>query len=103
MWKFAGACLMLAACATAGGGLDRDTAPRATVRFEVSPADEPDAAFPAAANPKLPSADPLADAIRSRPGGSASAQVWLCIASDGHVQGLTLVRGSSLPAFDAAL
>jgi len=95
--------MLAAACATGGATLDRELGPHAAVRFEVKAADESDARFPAAKNPRLPSADHLADVIKSRLGGTASADVWLCVAPDGHVQGLSLVRGSSLAAFDAAV
>ena len=107
MQKFLGATLMfgtisLAACATGGAGLDRQATPRAAVRFDTTSVDS-DAVFPTAKNPQLPSANRMHGVILSELGGVASVDVRLCIAPDGHVQGLSLVRGSSLREFDAAV
>ena len=104
MQKFLGASLMisLAACATGGAGLDRQAAPRAAVRFDTTSVDS-DAVFPTAKNPQLPSANRMHRVILSELGGVASVDVRLCIAPDGHVQGLSLVHGSSLAEFDAAV
>ncbi len=104
MSKFAGVlCLLLAACVTGGAGLDRETAPRAAARFKAISVAATSPEFPVARNPQLPSADRISRVILSVVGESASADIRLCIAPDGHVRGLQLVRGSSLPAFDAAL
>jgi len=105
MQKFLGALMIgmsLAACATGGAGLDRQAAPRAAVRFDTASIDS-EAVFPTAKNPQLPSANRMHRVIQSELGGVASVDVRLCIAPDGHVQGLSLVRGSSLAEFDAAV
>src|SRR5262245_36776854 len=105
MQKFLGALMIgmsLAACAAGGAGLDRQAGPRAAVRFDTSSVDS-EAAFPTAKNPQLPSANRMHRVIQSELGGVASVDVRLCIAPDGHVQGLSLVRGSTLAEFDAAV
>jgi hypothetical protein len=94
---------MLAACATGGGGLDREAGTHARARFEITSVEDTDPAFPVARNPRLPSADRLTPVIWSELDGVASVEIQLCVAPDGHVQGLSLVRGSSLAAFDAAV
>ena len=93
--------MLLAACATGGGGLDRETAPRAAARLGTSI--DTSQVFPVAENPQLPSADRMHKVISSELGGVASVDVHLCVAPDGHVQGVSLVRGSSLHEFDAAV
>ena len=105
MQKILGALMIgmsLAACATGGAGLDRQAAPRAAVRFDTASIDS-EAVFPTARNPQLPSANRMHRVIQSELGGVASVDFRLCIAPDGHVQGLSLVRGSSLAEFDAAV
>lgn len=59
--------------------------------------------FPVAENPRLPSADRLSRRIRAELGEVASADVRLCVAPDGRVRRIELVRGSSLAAFDQAV
>src|SRR5262245_12743965 len=107
MSKFLGASLMfgmlLMACATGGGGLDREAAPHARARFEITSVEDTDPSFPMARDPRLPSADRLAHVIWAKLDGVASVEVQLCVAPDGHVQGLSVVRGSSLEEFDAAV
>jgi hypothetical protein len=95
--------MSLAACATGGGGLDRHAAPRATARFDTASIDDSDRVFPTAKNPQLPSANRMYKVIKSELGGVASVDIRLCIAPDGHVQGVSLVRGSSLAEFDSAV
>jgi outer membrane biosynthesis protein TonB len=110
MQKFLGAPLMfgmfamsLAACATSGGGLDRQAAPRAAARFDTSSIGDAERKFPTARNPQLPSVNRMHKVINEELGGVASVDIRLCIAPDGHVQGVSLVRGSSLAEFDAAV
>ena len=104
MSKFLAAfCMSLAACASGGAGLAREAAPHAAARFERASAADTSPVFPVAKNPQLRSADRIAGAIRSELGGVASADVRLCVAPDGHVRAVSLVRGSSLAAFDEAV
>lgn len=94
--------MLLSACAAGGAGLDREASPHSRARFEGTTL-ESDPAFPIARNPRLPSADRLASVIRSQLNGVASVGVHLCVAPDGHVQAVSVVRGSTLAAFDAAV
>jgi hypothetical protein len=94
--------MLLAACAAGGAGLDREASPHARARFEGVTLDG-DREFPIARNPKLPSADRLTSRIWSELDGVASVGVHLCVAPDGHVQAVSVVRGSTLAAFDAAV
>ena len=95
--------MSLAACATGGGGLDRQAAPRAAARFDTASIGDSERVFPTANDPRLPTASRMHKVIKSELGGVASVDVRLCIAPDGHVQGVSLVRGSSLAEFDAAV
>ena len=95
--------MLLAACATGGAGLDREAGPHARARFEVTSVEDTDPEFPVARSPRLPSADRLSHVIWSKLDGVASVDVRLCVAPDGRVQGLSVVRGSSLADFDAAV
>jgi hypothetical protein len=95
--------MLLAACATGGAGLDREASPHARARFEVTSIEDTDPEFPVARNPRLPSADHLSHVIWSKLDGVASVEVQMCVAPDGHVQTLSVVRGSSLADFDAAV
>src|ERR1041384_7361468 len=109
MQKFLGASLMfvlgmsLVACATSGGGIDRQAAPRAAARFDTRSIGDAEHEFPTAKNPQLPSVNRMHNVIKSELGGVASVDLRLCVAPDGHVQGVSLVRGSSLAEFDAAV
>jgi len=104
MSKLAGPfCFVLAACATGGAGVDRETGPHARPRVELAATDTTAPGFPVAHNPRLPSADRLSGVIRADLGGVASADVWLCVGGNGRVREVNLVRGSSLASFDRAL
>ena len=95
--------VLFAACATNATGVGRETAPRTNPRLEMTVTGATAHAFPAAHNPQLPSVDQISGESRTGLGEVASADVDLCIAPDGHVQGLKLVRGSSNTAFDQAV
>src|SRR6266516_1026751 len=101
--SFGAAMIVLTACATGGAGLDREASSHARARFEVTSVEDTDPEFPIARNPKLPSADRLNHVIWSKLDGVASVDVHLCVAPDGHVQAVSVVRGSPLAAFDAAV
>jgi TonB family protein len=53
--------------------------------------------------PSLPSADRLAPYIKAKLGDTANADIRLCIAADGHVTKIELVKGSTYKAFDNAV
>jgi TonB family protein len=52
---------------------------------------------------ELPSADRIAPWIRAHVGDRVSDQVRVCVATDGHVTSVRLVRPSSYSAFDNAV
>jgi TonB family protein len=83
---------------------DREMTSHAAPRLNMTvAAAEPARAFGAVTDPQLPSADRIARRIRSELGGIASADVRLCVAPDGRVSDVKLVRGSSYGDFDDAL
>nr|HEX4318966.1 TonB family protein [Kofleriaceae bacterium] len=53
--------------------------------------------------PSLPSADRIAPWIRDKVGNHVTADVRLCIAPDGHVARVEMVRGSTYAPFDRAV
>ena len=89
--------LMLGACATTGA-MAGEAAPPVKTELAVSAA-----ALPKAVNPRLPSADRNSTKIRAEIGDTATADLDVCIAADGHVLGVLLVKSSSSPTFDGAL
>ena len=104
MTKLAGLfCLLLAACATGALGVERETAPRAAPRIEMTAKTDTARVFPVAMDPQLPSADRMARQIRTELGGVASADVRLCVSPDGRVRKVELVRGSSFRDFNDAV
>ena len=104
MSKILGAfCLMLAACTMGGARIDRETAPRAAARFEAATAPDSAKVFPTARDPQLPTADRMRKVIRDELGTVASVDVRLCVAPDGRVQAIDLLRGTKLAAFDQAV
>jgi TonB family protein len=110
MSKFVALCpLLFTACATGGAGAgamrtDRETVSHAAPRLNMTvAAADPARAFPAVTEPSLPSADRMARRIRNELGGVASADVRLCVAPDGRVSDVKLIRGSSDGDFDDAV
>jgi TonB family protein len=59
--------------------------------------------FPAVKNPRLPSADLLSNKIREETGDVASADIRLCVAPNGHVNDIRLVRSSASNMYDRAV
>lgn len=100
--------IVLGACATTGlpgqpeHGRD---APHTGVRLDLTGAPETaDAVFPTITDPKVPSVDRMAHALRARYGtAELTAELDLCIAPDGHVTKLGLAKTSTYEAFDHAL
>lgn len=110
MMKPAAFCILLAACATGGAGaggirVDREAAPHAAApRLDLhAAASEGTRVFPVAIDPQLPSADRIGREIRGELGEVASAEIRLCVAADGRVHSVQLVRGSSLAEFNEAV
>jgi TonB family protein len=86
--------MLLAACATGGASAGR--APVAPVL--VTP--QGDLTL---VDPRLPDADRQLTEIREEAGDIVSALVNFCVAPDGHVERVKLLRRSSSPAFDMAV
>jgi TonB family protein len=102
------ALLSLSACATSGA-LDHPSDPTtgrgSSVQLDFSARGE-DAAqpvFPAAIDPRLPSADRVAPRIRQVLGENVTADVDLCVGGDGHVTSATVAKSSSNDAFDRSM
>jgi hypothetical protein len=101
---FAVSCLMFAACAGAGAmHLDRETSSHAAPRFKLIAVPDTSQAFPEAKQPRLPSADRISRQIRNELGDVASADVRLCVARDGRVARVDLVRPTRFVEFNRAL
>jgi TonB family protein len=101
------AALLLSACATTGtttGTLGTEPAHTGSrVKLDLVPHADASRMFPAAIDPRLPRADRLATQIRAELGDTASLEVRLCVAPQGTVQSVELLRGSSLAAFDQSV
>jgi len=100
------AVLLFSACATTGTPSTLGTEPARTgSRVQLDLAVHADAArvFPAAIDPRLPRADRLAHQIRATLGDTASLEVRLCVAPQGTVTSVELLRGSSNEAFDQSV
>lgn len=97
--------VVLGACATTGLPGERDAAPHTGVRLELTGTPEiADAVFPSVADPKVPTVDRMAHALRARYGATQlTAQLDLCVAPDGHVTKLALAKSSTYEPFDHAL
>lgn len=93
--------IMFTACATTTTPtLDRETHTRSHLHLDLVPHADAARVFPGAIDPRLPSADRVAHQIRATFGDTASIEVRLCVAPEGRVTSVEVVRGSSLPAFD---
>lgn len=88
--------VMLGACATTGTMAGEQTAPPVKTELAVSGTLK-------AVKARVPSADRNATKIRSEVGDVATADLDVCVAADGHVLGVLLVRSSTSPTFDGAL
>lgn len=86
--------IVLAACATGGASADR--APELPVL--VTPQGEL-----TLVDPRLPDADQRLTEIREEAGDVVSALVHFCVAADGHVDRVKLLRRSTSAAFDRAV
>jgi outer membrane biosynthesis protein TonB len=97
-------CLVFAACAGAGAmHLDRETSPHAAPRFKLVAVPDTSPAFPQARQPALPSADRIWRQIRNELGDVASADVRLCVARDGRVARVDMVRPTRFAEFNRAV
>jgi TonB family protein len=96
--------LMFAACATTGTPtLDRETHAGSRVQLDLVPHADATRVVPAAIDPRLPSADRIAHQIRAELGEAASIEVRLCVAPQGRVSSVEVLRGSDLAVFEQAV
>ncbi len=96
--------LMFAACATTGNPtLDRETHAGSRVQLDLVPHAVATRVFPSAIDPRLPSADRVAHQIRAELGEAASIEVRLCVAPQGRVSSVEVLRGSELAVFEQAV
>ncbi|MBA3465327.1 MAG: TonB family protein [Deltaproteobacteria bacterium] len=95
----------LGACATTGTStLDRE--PHSTgsrVHLDLAVHADAQRLFPAAIDPRLPSADRLAPQILAELGNRASIEVKLCVAPEGRVSSVEVLKSSTLTAFDQSV
>lgn len=104
--KTAVAALLLSACATTGTPSTLGTEPARTgsrVQLDLVPHADATRVFPNAIDPRLPRADRLATEIRAELGETASLEVRLCVAPEGRVTSVEVLRGSQLAAFDQSV
>lgn len=98
--------LLLSACAAAGSlGVDpqRSSPSSSAASLDLAAAPIAASAVPQVIAPRLPRADRIAHVIAARLGAEASVDVRFCVTPGGRIASATLDRGSSLPAFDAAV
>jgi TonB family protein len=93
-------CLLFAACAGVGANAVRvdgeiaSHAPRLAMTARM---------YPVGVDPRLPSADQISRKVRAELGEVASADVRVCVAADGRVREVQLLRGTALPEFNQAV
>ncbi len=93
--------MLLGACATTGTAtLDREAHAGSRVQLDLAPHADANRLFPAAIDPRLPSADRVAHQILAQLGDTASIEVKLCVAPEGRVSSVEVLRSSNLTAFD---
>ena len=96
--------ILFTACATTGTPtMDRETHAGSRVQLDLVPHADATRVFPSAIDPRLPSADRVAHQIRAELGESASIEVKLCVAPEGKVSSVEVLRGSNLAVFDQSV
>jgi TonB family protein len=96
--------ILLTACATSAGALNGDRSPRLGASIDLTPRG-PDTVrvVPTAIDAALPTADRIANQIRDELGTAPSVEAELCVTPAGRVASASLVRGTTMPAFDQAV
>jgi TonB family protein len=96
---------LLAACATTStpSMFDREAHSGSRVQLDLAPHADASRVFPAAIDPRLPSADRLAPQILAELGDAASIEVKLCVVPEGTVSSVEVLKSSSLPVFDQSV
>jgi len=95
--------LSLGACAAGGLAIDRESAPHAKARLDLSVTESSWEVTPSPVDPKLPSVDRLASRVRAALGSTASTDLQVCVRPSGKVASVTLVGGSAMPELDLAM
>lgn len=92
------------ACATTGvPAMDREPHTGSRVELDLVPRADATRVFPQALDPRLPAADRVAHQIRAELGDVASIEVRLCVAAEGRVTSVEVVRSSTMPTFDRSV
>lgn len=100
--------LLLSACATTSATTSLPTPEReartgSRVQLDLVPHADASRVFPQAIDPRLPRADRVAHQIRAELGDAASIEVRLCVAAEGRVRSVEVLRGSTMAAFDESV
>jgi TonB family protein len=100
--------ILLSACATATLPRELDSSgSHAHLQLQLasssSTSDTAQAMQPTAIDPTLPSADRIASQLRAEIGERVSSQIRMCVAPNGAVKHVVIVRSSSSPSFDRAV
>jgi hypothetical protein len=95
---------VLGGCASSVTALERegafDTSRRGSIQLDLVAHADATRTFPSVIEARLPTADRLASQIRFELGDRAAVDVRLCVAAAGTVDSITVLRSSTLPAFD---
>lgn len=97
---------LLAACATTGANTTTamlDEPGTGRVQLDLAPHADVDRVFPSAVDPRLPGADRMATQILTEVGDRASLDVRLCVAPEGRVSSIEVLRGSGMAALDRSV
>ncbi|HEV7555756.1 MAG TPA: hypothetical protein VGO00_09895 [Kofleriaceae bacterium] len=95
--------LSLGACAAGGLAIDREAAPHAKARLDLSASEPSWQITPSPVDPKLPSVDRLASRVRAELGSTTNTDLHVCVRPSGKVASVTLVGGSAMPDLDLAM
>ncbi|MGE0398507.1 MAG: energy transducer TonB [Kofleriaceae bacterium] len=95
--------VLVSACASTTGVMDRDVAPRTGVELSLVPAADAVRVIPAAIDPRLPRVDRMATQIRYEIGSTVTAELSLCVSPAGNVTDVALARTTGLSELDTAI
>ena len=95
--------VLVSACASTTGVLDRDVAPRTGVQLSFVPAPDAEQVIPAAIDPRLPSVDRMATKVRYEIGETITAELSVCVSPDGNVTDVALAGSTGLSDLDTAI
>lgn len=101
--KYVLSLVLVSACASTTGVLDREVAPRTGVQLSLVPAADAERVIPAAIDPRLPRVDRMAMQVRYELGDTVTADLSLCVSPDGNVTDIALARTTGLSDLDTAI